>query len=209
MLMHSCFCDDTFDTSKMKQTQIVHGLEIRVISKGAKVMGAYIWSNVRKASPGKYGFTTRYRATVAGYLNLKSLISPSSQDSFQSHSLFLSGHQSPELNSWHQSTDSGKGGVSASPHLSHPRLQRPQRDSWDGPRGPSPLTLHRETLSFGSALQRYRWCPLSARYITLDAFYLALLRWEGSSSQCVCVCVYLRVCIRVCLDENDHVSLKA
>lgn len=42
MLMHSCFCDDTFDTSKMKQTQIVHGLEIRVISKGAKVMGAYI-----------------------------------------------------------------------------------------------------------------------------------------------------------------------
>lgn len=33
------------------------------------------------------------------------------------------------------------------------------------------------------------WCPVSARYITLDAFYLTLRGWEGSSRRFVCVCL--------------------
>lgn len=86
-------------------------------------------------------------------------ISKSSKDSFQPLSLFYLVIRAQSSTVGHQSADSGKGGASVSPRLSHPCLQQPLRDSWDRPRRPLALTLHRETLSFGPVLQSYPLMP--------------------------------------------------
>lgn len=75
------------------------------------------------------------------------LISSTSKDSFQSFALYIIWSSEPGA----QQLDIKVPTVEREGCFS-PCLWQPQRDSWDRPRGPLALTLHREILSIGAAL---------------------------------------------------------
>lgn len=66
-----------------------------------------------------------------------------------------------------------------------------------GRRGPW-LSLYTEKLyHLAQCCRATRWCPVSARYITLDPFHLIPWRWEGSSRRCVIVYAYMSLCLSI------------